>query len=81
MRWLAYWIVGVVVGVGVGVAAVIGLETALQGLIDQMPRTVLAQAGSWGGMLLTLGLVMGAVAGAFSARALNASLAAAKSNA
>jgi hypothetical protein len=79
-RWLAFWIVGVVVGVGVAVAAVIGLEMATQGLIDRTLTGVVAQTVSWGGMLLTLGLVTGAVAGAISARALNASLAAATSN-
>jgi hypothetical protein len=79
-RWLAFWIVGVVVGVGVAVAAVIGLEMATQGLIDRTLTGVVAQTVSWSGMLLTLGLVTGAVAGAISARALNASLAAATSN-
>ena len=79
-RWLAFWIVGVVVGVGVAIAAVIGLEMATQGLIDRTLTGVVAQTVSWSGMLLTLGLVTGAVAGAISARALNASLAAATSN-
>ena len=79
-RWLAFWIVGVVVGVGVAVAAVIGLEIATQGLVDRTLTGVVAQAVSWSRMLLTFGLVTGAVAGAISARALNSSLAAATSN-
>jgi ABC-type thiamin/hydroxymethylpyrimidine transport system permease subunit len=66
------------VGVGVAVAAVIGLEIATQGLVDRMLSGVAAQAVSWSGMLLTLGLVTGAVAGGISARALNSSLAAAQ---
>jgi uncharacterized membrane protein len=79
-RWLAFWIVGVVVGVGVAVAAVIGLEIATQGLVDRTLTGVVAQAVSWSRMLLTFGLVTGAVAGAISARALSSSLAAATSN-
>jgi hypothetical protein len=79
-RWLTFWIVGVVVGVGVAVAVIIGLETATQGLFDQTPTSVVAQAVVWGIMLSTLGLVTGAVAGAISARALSSSLAAATSN-
>lgn len=78
-RWLAFWIVGVVVGVGVAVAAVIGLEIATQGLVDRTLTGVVAQAVSWSRMLLTFGLVTGAVAGAISARALRSSLAAATS--
>jgi hypothetical protein len=76
-RWLAFWIVGVVVGVGVAVAAVIGLEIVTQGLVDRTLTGVVAQAVSWSRMLLTFGLVTGAVAGAISARALSSSLAAA----
>jgi hypothetical protein len=79
-RWLAFWLVGVVVGVGVAVAAIIGLETVAQGLIDRLPTGVVAQAVPWGLMLLTLGSVAGAVAGAISARALSSSLATATSN-
>lgn len=79
-RWLMFWIVGVVVGVGVAVATIIGLETATRGLFDQTPTSVVAQAVVWGTMLLLLGLVTGAVAGAISARALSSSLAAATSN-
>jgi len=74
-RWLASWIVGVLVGVGVAVAAVIGLEMATQGLVDRMLTGVVAQAVSWSRMLLTFGLVTGAIAGAISARALSSSLA------
>jgi hypothetical protein len=73
-RWLAFWIVGVVVGVGAAVAAVMGLEIATQGLIDRTLTGVMAQAVPWSMMLLTLGLVTGAVAGAVSARALSSSL-------
>lgn len=79
-RWLMFWIVGVVVGVVVAVAAIIGLETATQDLIDWPLTSVVAQAAAWSIMLLTLGLVSGAVAGAISARALSSSLAAATSN-
>lgn len=79
-RWLAFWIVGVVAGVGVAVPAVIGLEMATQGLIERMLSGVVAQAVSWGIMLLTLGLVTGAVAGAISAPALRSSLGATTSN-
>jgi hypothetical protein len=75
-RWLAFWIVGVVVGVGVAVATVMGLEIALQGLLDRDLPDIVAQAVVWGGILLTLGSVTGAVAGAISARALSSSLAA-----
>ena len=78
-RWLAFWIAGVVVGVSVAVAAVIGLEIATQGLVDRTLTGVVAQAVSWSRMLLTFGLVTGAVAGAISARALSSSLAAATS--
>lgn len=74
-RWLAFWLVGVVVGVGVAVAAIIGLETVAQGLINRLPSGIAAQAVPWGLMLLTLGSVTGAVAGAISARALSSSLA------
>jgi hypothetical protein len=73
-RWLAFWIVGVVVGVGAAVAAVMGLEIATQSLIDRTLTGVMAQAVPWSMMLLTLGLVTGAVAGAVSARALSSSL-------
>lgn len=79
-RWLAFWIIGVVVGVGSAVATIIGVELAIRSLIDQAPSGVLAQAISWGGMLLTLGLITGAVAGGISARALNSSLTAARTN-
>jgi hypothetical protein len=79
-RWLVFWIVGVVVGVGVAVGTIIGLETVAQGLIARMPTGVVAQAVTWGLMLLTLGSVTGAVAGAISARPLGLSLLAAKSN-
>ena len=79
-RWLAFWLVGVVVGVGAAVATIIGLETIAQGLIDRLPAGVAAQAVPWGLMLLTLGSVTGAVAGAISARALSSSLATATPN-
>lgn len=79
-RWLAFWLVGVVVGVGVAVAAIVGLETVAQGLIDQLPPGVAARAVPWGLMLLMLGSITGAVAGATSARALSSSLATATSN-
>ena len=76
-RWLVFWIVGVVVGVGVAVATVIGLEMAVQGLGDRPPTGVVARGVAWSAMLLTLGSITGAVAGAISARALSSSLAAA----
>lgn len=78
-RWLAMWIVGVVVGVGAAVAVIMGLEAAILGLRLVDPESlsgVVARAVAWGAMLLILGLVTGAVAGAISARALNSSLAA-----
>jgi hypothetical protein len=78
-RWLAFWIFGVVVGVGVAVAAIMGLEAAVVGLglIDpaSLPTSPVAQAAAWGAMLLILGSVTGAVAGAISARPLSSSLA------
>jgi hypothetical protein len=75
-RWLAFWIVGVAVGVGVAVATIIGVQMAVTALLDPPwdNLTVIAQAVAWGLMLLILGSVMGAVAGAFSARALSYSL-------
>ena len=75
-RWLAFWIVGVSVGVGVAVGTIIGLETAVSALFNPPWENLgaVAQAATWGAMLLILGSVMGAVAGAFSARALNSSL-------
>lgn len=79
-RWLAFWVVGVVVGVVVAVAAIIGLETAAQGMIDRKTTGVVAQAVPWGLMLLTFGSVTGAVAGAISARPLSFSLATGTSN-
>ncbi len=79
-RWLAFWIVGIVLGVGVAVATIIGWETVAGGLMDQPPKGLVSQAVSWGLMLLTLGSVTGAVAGAISARALNSSLVVATSN-
>jgi hypothetical protein len=49
---------------------------AISALIDPQPENlgIVAQGVSWGAMLLILGSVMGAVAGAFSSRALNSAL-------
>ena len=79
-RWLAFWLVGVVVGVGVAVAAIIGLESVAGGLMARLPTGLAARAVPWGLMLLMLGSITGAVAGAISARALSASLATATAN-
>ncbi len=48
--------------------------------MDQLPKGLASQAVPWGLMLLTLGSVTGAVAGAICARALNSSLAVATSD-
>lgn len=75
-RWLAFWVLGVMVGVGAAVATVIGLQFAVSLFVPTFePTSVVAQAATWGLMLLTLGLVTGAVAGAISARPLSSSLA------
>lgn len=79
-RWLALWIAGVVVGVGAAVATIIGLETVAGGPLSRLPSGLVAQVVPWSLMLLTLGSVTGAVAGAISARALSSSLGAATSN-
>jgi hypothetical protein len=77
--WLGMWIVGLLVGVAAAVAAILGLEVVTRGLVENRMSETAAEIFGWSLMLLTLGSVTGAVAGAMSARALRGALGAASS--